>query len=400
LTSATERDPPVKRRTRKSSEGGTSGSTVGTPARAESGSDGGRTPALPPGNGEIEVWPEPPDQHQEQPKPDLWNCTTIPVCSRRRPAGVRVMHEPSERRARGDPPVGSSTTSTSIGLMPVGASVVNTTAVHPGLRLTDEVLTGLCAVSEAVEAGLEASVGAFLMLADACLRSGDLAARDGVLARAVSWISASADSPENGIRDLSAACVCVGRAAEAIGRPALARHAYTTAIERASAATDPDIVAILWREIGDTWRAERDAEQARSAYRAAAALDDSGGLAQDVLAKLAEVERRWGTPEEAERAFSEALAILDQRQQSRKLDPQKVAAEALQLGQAAMSLGLPRLARESYVLGRDQLGPTADPNLLGALSHEIEVACSAAEEDSVHVLAKEPGQAADAGATP
>ena len=281
--------------------------------------------------------------------------------------------------------MGSSTTSTSIGSMPLGASAVNTTAAHPGLRLTDEVLTGLCAVSEAVEAGLEASVGAFLTLADACSRNGDLAARDGVLARAVSWISASADSPENGIRGLYVACVRVGHAAVAVGLPALARRAYTTAIERASAATDPDVVANLWREIGDTWRTEGEAEQARSAYRAAAALDGSGGLAQDVLVKLAEVEKRWGTPEEAERAFSEALEILDRRQQSRKLDPQKVAHEALRLGQAAMSLGLPRLARESYVLGRDQLGPTADPNLLGALWHEIGAACSAVG-DSVQAL--------------
>ncbi|MGA9284221.1 MAG: hypothetical protein WBV85_02150 [Solirubrobacteraceae bacterium] len=269
--------------------------------------------------------------------------------------------------------------------MPVDASAVNTTDTHPGLPLTDEVLAGLCAVSEAVEAGLEASVGAFLTLADACLSGGDVAARDGVLARAVSWISESADSPENDIRDLCMACVRVGNAAETVGRPALARRAYTTAIERASAATDPDVVAILWREIGDTWTTEGDAEQARSAYRAAVALDGSGGLAQDALVKLADVERRWGSPEEVERAFSEALAILDRRQQSRKLDPQKLALEAVQLGHAAMSLGLPRLARESYILGRDQLGPTADPNLLGALWHEIGAAYSAAG-DSVQTL--------------
>jgi hypothetical protein len=318
------------------------------------------------------------------------------------------MHEPAERGAGGDLPTSSSTTSTTISI-PVGASVVSTTAGHPGLRLTDEVLSGLCGLSEASEAGLEASVSAFLILADACLRTGDPAARDGVLARAVSWISESADSPESGIGDLYVACVRVGNAAEAVRRPALARRAYTTAIERASAVTDPDIVAILWREIGDTWRTEGDAEQARSAYRSSAALDKSGALAQEVLVKLADIERRWGSPEEVERVFSEALAILDQRQQSRKLDPQKVAAEALRLGQAAMSLGLSRLAHESYVLGRDQLDPTADPKLLGAIRHGIEAACSAAGDSVLddpdlayraHVLAKEPGQAADAGATP
>jgi tetratricopeptide (TPR) repeat protein len=299
--------------------------------------------------------------------------------------GEGIMQEPGERKAGGDSPAAPSTTSTIVGSMPVGASVVSTAGGHPGLRLTDEVLVGLCAVSEAVEAGLEASVGAFLMLADACSRSGDLPARDGALARAVSWISASADSPENDIRDLWLACLWVGRAAEAVRRPVLARDAYTTAIERANAATDPDIVANLWQEIGDTWRTEGVAEQARLAYRAAAALYGSSALAQDVLAKLAEVERRWGTPEEAERVFAEALAMLDRRQRARMLDPQKVALEALRLGEAAMSLGLSPLARESYVLGRDQLPPSADPNLLGALWHGIGAALSASG-DGVHAL--------------
>jgi tetratricopeptide (TPR) repeat protein len=296
------------------------------------------------------------------------------------------MHEPAEREAGGDPSARSSTTPTAMSPKPVGASAVSTTATHPGLRLTDDVLTGLCAVSEAVEAGLEASVSAFLMLADACSRSGDPAARDGVLARAVSCISASAENTENGIRDIWVACVRVGHAAEAVRRPVLARRAYMTAIERASAATDPDVVAHLWREVGDTWRTGGHAEQARSAYRAAVTLDGDGGLAQDALVKLAEVERRWGTPKDAERTFSEALAILNRRWQNKQLDPHKLAAEAMRLGKAAMSLSLPVLARESYILGRDQLGPTDDPNMIGAFWHAIGAAYSAAG-DSLQALA-------------
>lgn len=166
----------------------------------------------------------------------------------------------------------------------------------------------------------------------------------------------------------------LGRAAESLGCPALARQSYLITTELLGTDQDRIALGVVWHDIGDTWRAEGNGGEAIRSYRtAAAAKTGEGDLGTCVvsLAALAEAEATWGTAIGCDEALAEAVRLLDLAVIKSDADRRGAASIAHQTGEAAEALERAHLARRAYLVALALLEPLGESHQLGMVLRDI-----------------------------
>jgi tetratricopeptide (TPR) repeat protein len=180
--------------------------------------------------------------------------------------------------------------------------------------------------------------------AESCGARGD---RDKALTTGVELLAATGPGGAGDRDETAVLGNKLGRCAEALQRPDLARHAYMVVIE---AADDMRVLATAWSAIGNTWRTEGEAEQALESHRTAVRLLPAIaplGQRLTMLDRLAQAEREGGTRAACNAALAEGLRGL---QAAAEEHPDEVKVSAKAWGDLAASLKRWHIALASYRL--------------------------------------------------
>lgn len=108
----------------------------------------------------------------------------------------------------------------------------------------------------------------------------------------------------------------LGRCAEAVEEPELARAVYLQTLEllgaRASARISSHMIGVLWFDIGDTWMAQDQGSKALEAYRLSAARRTNRESAEvaTLLVDLAGAELAWGSRQAGFTAAAEGAQLV------------------------------------------------------------------------------------------
>jgi tetratricopeptide (TPR) repeat protein len=218
--------------------------------------------------------------------------------------------------------------------------------------------------AEGVE--LKSRLATWKALASAAAGCGAWADRDRALATGLELLASATPEGVDDQAQIAALAHKLGRCAESLERPDIARDAYTVAARLLTATGDTRAVAVTWCDIGDTWLAESRARRALESYRTSRrALPDTIPLDQRlaILDRLARSENRAGTRAGCDAALGEGLDLL---RAAAPEHPDEAASFAKTWGDLARSLRKPGMAVQAYRLAQVPLHALPGRLLRGA----------------------------------
>jgi tetratricopeptide (TPR) repeat protein len=237
------------------------------------------------------------------------------------------------------------------------------TAISPA------IVRGFLRLALATEAGIDSVLGELLALAETCARHHHVNEARSVLHAAGELLG---DNNVNvGGATPASRALLVGRMAERLRFPDLARTVYMRGREQ----LDPNLyrhsIGVLSHDIGNTWSTEGNGSEAIAAYRAAAdAVTDLSGRVT-TLASLGAAEARWGAPERAKASFERAVEVLAAEAKAAHTNIEVIVSASLGLGRKALSARMPALARAAYQTAIELVDPATHPDAVALLWNDM-----------------------------
>jgi tetratricopeptide (TPR) repeat protein len=196
-------------------------------------------------------------------------------------------------------------------------------------------------------------------LTDFARTCGDRVARTAALAQAIDLLQATPPDPTSDADTVALRAQRVGRTAERLKLPALARRSYTLA---ARLTTEDYQLAVTWADIGDTFASEAEYDEAIAGYRTAvqyAAATRDTRTQVSLLQRIATIESERGRLAEALADLERALVIGDG---ARRQDELNTADTLLMLGALKQKLGELHAAKGDVERACASLARVPDPD--------------------------------------
>lgn len=232
------------------------------------------------------------------------------------------------------------------------------------------ILVGLTSDSEPV-----GRIAALRRFAGVCVDADDApAARVALEAASKLLVGLEPGARTQGLQIASLA-LDVGRQAESIRYPLLARQTYRAGLRAIEGDPSKALTrGILWQEIGDTWGAEGIDKKALSAYRTAVQLKQYSDATRSRLISLNAVvraEAKVGPSEHLDDVIDEGLRLLEATATHSTELEDDFGVIAHGFGLAIESTGQPALARRAYELTLTLVETGLPSPTPGYLVHDI-----------------------------